>query len=688
MNAPATNSDLATLAAAAGGWQASEKDPGRGWTRFLARTILVVLLYYLLVVLSLKLRLSTSTLALLWPSNALLVATLALSSRRHWWIYLAAVIPAHVVALSAYHPGPLWEMYQITANSVLAITCAALLQHFAVQELHFETLKTVLIFIAIAIVVPGVIGFAAIYPVIKFMPSAVLYAHGWSKDVNAIWLGRWITNSASFIVFLPTMLVCVAYGRSMFRGSSWKRVVEGLLLGVSLATVSYQVYGHVYANTDVPPTVFLIPLPFLLWAAVRFGPIGACLSITALVCISSWCAYLGAGPFLRSISIDRVTVLQMLWIMISVPVLCLAAATRERKVAVAASLDSEERFRHLFNAVPIGIALEDLDGKLLFANPALASMLGYTQEELTNMHCTQFADAEDEEEDWKSFQKMLSGAIRSYQLEKRYRRKDGARIWGRLNVTLLNSVGKPIRVLATVEDITEKRAALQELTLAHSELQQLTPRLISAQEEEKRRIARELHDDLGQRLSVLVMKLSVVEQSIPVARAREHAEIRKLMGELDELVTDVHNMSHHLHSSVLERLGLRTALRQVCRQLTTPDITINLSESDVPHTLPEHVSLCFYRVAQEALANAVKHSGTSRIDVSLGYSRHVLSMRIRDFGIGFDPMIRASGLGLVTMHERLKMIGGVFRINSIPGGGTEVEAEARIDDAGRTFEAA
>src|SRR5262249_44432380 len=156
------------------------------------------------------------------------------------------------------------------------------------------TLKTVLIFIAIAIVVPGVIGFAAIYPVVKFTPDAVLYAHGWSKDVNAIWLGRWITNSASFIVFLPTMLVCVAYGRSLFRGSSWKRVVEGLLLGVSLATVSYQVYGHVYANTDVPPTVFLIPLPFLLWAAVRFGPIGACLSITALVCISSWCAYLGA----------------------------------------------------------------------------------------------------------------------------------------------------------------------------------------------------------------------------------------------------------------------------------------------------------------------------------------------------------------------------------------------------------
>jgi integral membrane sensor domain MASE1 len=93
-------------------------------------------------------------------------------------------------------------------------------------------------------------------------------------------------------------------------------------------------YGNVHSVGDALPFVYLIPVSFLIWAAVRFGPTGACLSITLFVCVSSWCAYLGQGPFLRSVSIDRVTVLQMAWIIISAPLLCLAAVVRERRVAV------------------------------------------------------------------------------------------------------------------------------------------------------------------------------------------------------------------------------------------------------------------------------------------------------------------------------------------------------------------
>jgi signal transduction histidine kinase len=206
--------------------------------------------------------------------------------------------------------------------------------------------------------------------------------------------------------------------------------------------------------------------------------------------------------------------------------------------------------------------------------------------------------------------------------------------------------------------------------------------LIAAQEQEKQRIARELHDDVGQRLALLRIGLDLTDQNIPLERSAEHAEIRSLLTQLDDLAIDVHNMSHHLHSSKLHHLGLRAALKEVCQQLVDQHrVAIHLTADQLPAPLPEQVSLCFYRVAQEALMNAVKHSGTSHVDVSLECKGQLLHMCIRDYGIGFDFPVRGRGLGLVTMHERLRMVGGVLRFHSVAGVGTEVEAEVNIGDA-------
>ena len=306
-------------------------------------------------------------------------------------------------------------------------------------------------------------------------------------------------------------------------------------------------------------------------------------------------------------------------------------------------------------------------------------MLGYTTEEMTGMNCAQFATDEDEEDDWKHFQDMLAGVNQSYQIEKRYTRKDGIRIWGRLNVSLLNSPGQPPLVLATVEDITEKKATTHELKRTHGELQQLASRLLQTQEEERQRIARELHDDIGQRLSLLMMELDVLSKEMPLERTAEQARIHNLLGQLDELISDVHAMSHQLHSSKLKHLGLSVALREVCRQLSSQHrVAINLAADQPPQTLSEQVSLCFYRVAQEALSNAVKHSHSSRIELKLTNGGPTLCMQISDFGVGFDPEIQSNGLGLAAMQERLRMVGGTLRVDSRPGGGTQLVAEAAI----------
>jgi len=644
----------------------------------LAKSLLLALLYYMLVVVALKLRLSDSTLALIWPSNALLIAVLLLNPKRQWWVYLLAVIPAHIAGMSSYHVGFWWLVYQILSNSAMAIGCAAILQRFRPAVLHFETLKEVLIFLVVAVGIPALVSVIAVYVVEKLASQATLSAHGWSHEFGPVWAGRWITNSASIMVFVPAILVCITEWRSWLRNLSWRRFGEAALLALLVVMLTFQIYGHVYATRNASPVVYLIPIPLLLWAAVRFGSAGACLCLALLVSVSSWCAYLGEGPFLRSVSIDRVVVLQLFWMMISAPVLALAAVIQERRMAHQATLESEERFRYLFSQAPIGIALEDMEGNLLFVNPALCSMLGYTQQELTGMNCTQFADPEDEKEDWEQFQALRAGIVRSYQIEKRYLRKGGSRIWGQLNVSMLVRSGQPTMVLATVEDITEKRAALEELTRAHSELQQFTPLLLAAQEEERRRISRELHDDFGQRLSLLMVELDALGRELPEETAG-HAKIGRLLGELGELGSDIHNMSHQLHSRKLQFLGLSAALKDICQQFGTQyHITVHLTAEELPE-LPREVSLCFYRVAQEALANAAKHSKSTRIEVNLLTEGKVLRMRIKDFGRGFDPEMQRSGLGLISMQERLRMIGGAMQIHTMPGQGTEVEAEASLE---------
>jgi signal transduction histidine kinase len=527
--------------------------PVRQWASMLAKCLVVALLYYGLAAAGLKLRLSTSTLGLVWPSNALLMATLVLSSRRQWWIYLVPIIPAHIFALYPYHVGFWWMTYQLVYNAALAIPCAAILQKFGPEALHFEKLNKVIGFLILSILVPGLVSLAVIYPVVRLAPSSVLSAHDWSPDLVGVWTSRWVTITASVMIFVPTILVCVTRGNHWLRGLSPLKAAEGTLLAVSLLAVTFQVYGRVYVVGDVPPSIYLIPLPILLWAAIRFGPVGTCLSITTFVCISSWCAFVGEGPFLRSISISRVTVLQVAWIVVSAPLLCLAAV------------------------------------------------------------------------------------------------------------------------------VSERRAALEELKVAHAELQQFTPRLISAQEKEKQRISRDLHDDIGQRLALLKVGLDVLDQSIPFEKAPQRAQMRSLLTQLDDLVIDVHNISHQLHSSQLALLGLSFALKGICQQLADKyGIAIDFMTQKLPETLPEELSLCFYRTAQEGLMNALKHSQSRRIDVSLDCRGQILRMRIKDFGIGFDPSVLGNGLGLVTMQERLRMVGGVLRVNSVQGKGTELEAEAKI----------
>jgi signal transduction histidine kinase len=211
-------------------------------------------------------------------------------------------------------------------------------------------------------------------------------------------------------------------------------------------------------------------------------------------------------------------------------------------------------------------------------------------------------------------------------------------------------------------------------------LKDLSRHLINAQEEERRRIARELHDDFGQRLALLQIDLESQsqEEGGPFDTMNGPGRWQTLLSNVSELAHDIQDLSHTLHSSKLQYVGLKGALNDLCRQISRQHhIAVDL-RAELRGHIPGEVGLCFYRVAQEALHNAAKHSGASRVVVDVSNDAALLRMLISDNGKGFDQAEASRGLGLASMRERLRMVGGRLRVRSKPGKGTELAAQAPV----------
>jgi signal transduction histidine kinase len=240
--------------------------------------------------------------------------------------------------------------------------------------------------------------------------------------------------------------------------------------------------------------------------------------------------------------------------------------------------------------------------------------------------------------------------------------------------------GASSQVIAMVEDVTERKAANARMENIQLELQRLTARLIQAQEEERQRISGELHDDIAQRLSLLVFGLERLKDALPASTTQLSA-LAQLRNEAEEITTDIHELSHELHSTKLQHLGLKAALNELCHKIAEQrSIGIEL---EVPDSVPldPGVQLCLYRVAQEALNNVLKHSGSGQVTVSLSQVERRGRLQVKDTGVGFDASLAGTGLGLASMRERLRIVRGALFVNSIPGHGTEITAEVPLAES-------
>jgi PAS domain S-box-containing protein len=228
--------------------------------------------------------------------------------------------------------------------------------------------------------------------------------------------------------------------------------------------------------------------------------------------------------------------------------------------------------------------------------------------------------------------------------------------------------GSMVRMIGVVADVTERK-------LAEEALSKVSGRLLEAQEQERLHLARELHDDISQKLVMLSVELHQFAQILPDSRARSGNRREQLFERISDISNSLHALSHRLHSSRLETLGLVAAMRGFCRELAEQrEVKIDFTHNEIPKGLPPQTSLCLFRVLQEGLSNAVKHSGVGQFEVRLeGVSDHV-ELAIRDPGVGFDPGIamHTDGLGLVSMRERISHVKGTISIVSKPMGGTEI----------------
>jgi len=223
-------------------------------------------------------------------------------------------------------------------------------------------------------------------------------------------------------------------------------------------------------------------------------------------------------------------------------------------------------------------------------------------------------------------------------------------------------------------DITERKKARESL-------QTLPGRLIHAQEEERARISRELHDDFSQRLALLGIGLGQLWKKLPIGATEARESVLEMLKGTKELSSDLHTLSHELHSSRLEHVGLVSALHGLCREMSEKyKIAVHLSDCDVRLDMPKDVALCLFRVAQESLGNVAKHSKAKGAKVSVGANATCIWLRISDAGRGFDLGLQnaRAGIGLIGMRERLRLVGGRLVVKSEPEHGTEILAEVPL----------
>jgi len=334
---------------------------------------------------------------------------------------------------------------------------------------------------------------------------------------------------------------------------------------------------------------------------------------------------------------------------------------------------TEEKFSKAFRQSPLAFAITTTkDHRYVEVNDTFERHSGWRRDEVIGRTPLDIGIWVDPNQRF-AFIEQLVAKGRVQELEIKFRTKDGQIRTGLGSAELIEIDGEPC-ALSVIADVTERK-------MAEEALASMSRRLIEAQEQERTRIARELHDDINQRIAMLSIDVERLEESGSPSGPERQSRVKGLQKRLMELGSEVQAISHRLHSSKLEYLGLAVASKSFCREVAERHkVTIDFAATDVPPEVPREVSLCLFRVLQESLNNAIKYSGVQHFEAHLRGISDEIELGVRDNGVGFDveAAMSSQGLGLISMRERACLVGGTMLVTSKPMGGTEVSVRVPL----------
>ena len=355
----------------------------------------------------------------------------------------------------------------------------------------------------------------------------------------------------------------------------------------------------------------------------------------------------------------------------------------DRKQAEEALQDSEEQLRLITDALPVCISYVDKKQRYQFNNKTYEDWFGLSRSELKGRHLKEVLGASAYELIRGAVEEALSGQAVNFEATLPYV-GGGERYVVADFIPYVADQGKVMGFFVLATDISERNRVEKALRKSETALRQsreslrtLAGRLMSAQEDERRRIAQELHDDINQQMAGLVIGIETLEQQLPKSARPLGKTLTELRGQAADLSDQIRHFAHRLHPSILDHLGLVPALKSYCEEFSQQTgVRATFRHREVPSEFPHELALCLYRVAQESLTNTVKHSGAKQARLSLTGTRDLLRLTVTDRGIGFSPEAGGNkrGIGLISMAERVRVLSGSLLVQSQPGGGTRVEA--------------
>ena len=590
----------------------------------------------------------------LWLGNVVLVAVLLLVPRKIWPILLPAGLAGFLV-YDVQAGEPIRSVIWFILSNAAEVLTAAFFLHMSFGGVpRLNSVKALVKYSYCAVLLAPLVG--------AFFGALSTGSRYWSS-----WKLAFFSEALGFLTLMPAILGWVKEIRTRAQ-KPLTYYLEGTALLVALLLLGHMAFTT--PSKSAHPALLYSLVPLLLWSTLRFGTMGVSTSIIAIAFLAIWEAVHGRGPFTEPGPLINVSSLQLFLFFTAAPFVTLAVLVEESKDAEQALRQRDKALNEAQRLAQIGSWQWDPKTDVLTWSEELYRLAGYdprvapppfkAQEHLFTP------------EGWERLKRSVEKTLRTgtpYELDVEAVRTDGTRFWVTTRgEAVTDGNGQPAYLRGTTQDITERKQSEEALV-------SMSGRMITAQEEERARIARELHDDLSQKMAVVQIGLEEFKQGIPGLSVEAKQRLDNLEEVISNVSSDLHALSHQLHPAMLESLGLVTSLKRLCTEFSSQDkLQVQFAQKNMPKEIPSDVSLCLFRIAQEGLRNVVKHSGAVAAKIELFGQADEIHLHISDSGRGFTVGAArgAVGLGLVSMRERLRLVGGQLSIESQANRGTRI----------------